>query len=130
MREAIALNRFGLGAKPTDRVPSDPRGWLLGQLGSFEARPPAIASAMTPTYFFEHFAEYRQARRAAKEREGAAMEADGGNDSMQGDGAMAAQGRREDRRRQRREARDAEEESEMADDQMEARERGGREGGD
>lgn len=41
---AIAVNRFGLGAKATDPLPSDPRSWLLGQLERFEPRPAALAS--------------------------------------------------------------------------------------
>jgi len=52
---AIALNRFGLGARPSDAAPSDPRGWLLGQLGRFDPRPAVItalpnAAAMTLRY--------------------------------------------------------------------------------
>jgi uncharacterized protein (DUF1800 family) len=52
---AIALNRFGLGARPGDAAPADPRGWLLGQLGRFDPRPAVItalpnAAAMTLQY--------------------------------------------------------------------------------
>ena len=52
---AIALNRFGLGARPSDAAPADPRGWLLGQLGRFDPRPAVItalpnAAAMTLQY--------------------------------------------------------------------------------
>ena len=52
---AIALNRFGLGARPADAAPADPRGWLLGQLGRFDPRPTVItalpnAAAMTLQY--------------------------------------------------------------------------------
>ena len=51
----IALNRFGLGARPSDAAPADPRGWLLGQLGRFDPRPAVItalpnAAAMTLRY--------------------------------------------------------------------------------
>ncbi|HEY1145734.1 MAG TPA: DUF1800 domain-containing protein [Allosphingosinicella sp.] len=41
---AIALNRFGLGARPDEAVPGDPKAWLRAQLGRFETRPPAIAT--------------------------------------------------------------------------------------
>lgn len=44
---AIALNRFGLGARPSDPQPADPRTWLLTQLRSFEPRPQAFASLPT-----------------------------------------------------------------------------------
>jgi uncharacterized protein (DUF1800 family) len=36
---AIALNRFGLGARPDDAPPDDPRRWLLAQLDAFEPLP-------------------------------------------------------------------------------------------
>jgi uncharacterized protein (DUF1800 family) len=52
---AIALNRFGLGARPGDAAPADPRGWLLGQISGFDPRPAVItalpdAAAMTLQY--------------------------------------------------------------------------------
>jgi uncharacterized protein (DUF1800 family) len=36
---AIALNRFGLGARPDDTAPADPKRWLTGQFDRFEAKP-------------------------------------------------------------------------------------------
>lgn len=39
---AIALNRFGLGARADERPPEKPRAWLLDQLGRFDARPEPI----------------------------------------------------------------------------------------
>jgi uncharacterized protein (DUF1800 family) len=52
---AIALNRFGLGARPADAAPADARGWLLGQISRFDPRPAVItalpdAAAMTLQY--------------------------------------------------------------------------------
>ena len=41
---AIALNRFGLGARPSDQPPTESRSWLLGQFEHFEVRPQAFAS--------------------------------------------------------------------------------------
>ncbi len=38
---AIALNRFGLGARPDDAPPPDPQRWLLAQFDSFEPLPAA-----------------------------------------------------------------------------------------
>jgi uncharacterized protein (DUF1800 family) len=46
--QAIALNRFGLGARPNDNLPADPKAWLLGQLTRFEAKPPAYAALPAP----------------------------------------------------------------------------------
>ncbi|PZO73806.1 MAG: DUF1800 domain-containing protein [Sphingomonas taxi] len=42
---SIALNRFGLGARPGEGVSGDPANWVLAQCERFDARPPAIASA-------------------------------------------------------------------------------------
>ena len=39
---AIALNRFGLGARPSDPLPVDARSWLLAQLRQFDPRPVAL----------------------------------------------------------------------------------------
>ena len=36
---AIALNRFGLGARPDEPAPPDPQRWLLSQLDSYEPLP-------------------------------------------------------------------------------------------
>ena len=38
---ALALNRFGLGARPDDAPPADPQRWLLAQLDSYEPLPAA-----------------------------------------------------------------------------------------
>ena len=41
---AIALNRFGLGARPEDAVPAEPRGWLLSQFQRYAAVSPGWAA--------------------------------------------------------------------------------------
>lgn len=45
---AVALNRFGLGARANEPPPADPKRWLTEQLDRFEARPEALA-AQPPT---------------------------------------------------------------------------------
>lgn len=40
----IALNRFGLGARPDEAIPDDARKWLLGQFGAFDPKPAVIAT--------------------------------------------------------------------------------------
>ncbi|MGF6661646.1 uncharacterized protein (DUF1800 family) [Paraburkholderia atlantica] len=40
---AIALNRFGLGARADDTPPADPKGWLLAQFEQYQPRPDAWA---------------------------------------------------------------------------------------
>ena len=41
MTAAIALNRFGLGSRPDEGVPPDPKAWLLDQFRRFEMKPAA-----------------------------------------------------------------------------------------
>jgi len=73
---AIAFNRFGLGARFDDSAPADPRAWLAGQLGRFEARPTAIAAApgraevagRLAAYLEEARGEARQGRRQQRQR--------------------------------------------------------------
>ena len=43
----IALNRFGLGARPGDHPPADGKRWLLQQFDRFEPRPQALAQVPT-----------------------------------------------------------------------------------
>ncbi|HSV82072.1 MAG TPA: DUF1800 domain-containing protein [Ramlibacter sp.] len=38
---ALALNRFGLGARPDDAPPADPQRWLLSQFDTYEPLPAA-----------------------------------------------------------------------------------------
>jgi uncharacterized protein (DUF1800 family) len=41
---AIALNRFGLGARPNDTPPANPQRWLLDQFAHFDVLPAAYAT--------------------------------------------------------------------------------------
>ena len=65
---AIAVTRFGLGAKPGElaAVRSDPRGWLHDQIrpedGADQPQPPAPPSAQRLLEFREYQAERREAR--------------------------------------------------------------------
>lgn len=58
----IALNRFGLGARPSDDLPADAKLWLLRQFGNFEARPQALAQVPTRTAVIAQLAEYLEAQ--------------------------------------------------------------------
>ncbi len=44
---AVALNRFGLGARQDDAAPDDPGRWLLAQLDAYDSRPGPL-QALTP----------------------------------------------------------------------------------
>lgn len=41
---SIALNRFGLGARPDESIPDNPRAWLKHQIEAFDPKPVAIAA--------------------------------------------------------------------------------------
>ena len=74
---AIALNRFGIGARSADAVPADGRAWLLGQLERFEPRPQAIAAVPPRREIVEQLADYiaeqRSAGKARRQSQPAAM---------------------------------------------------------
>ncbi|MBU1361631.1 MAG: DUF1800 domain-containing protein [Gammaproteobacteria bacterium] len=56
---AIALNRFGLGARPDEPPPDDPRRWLLAQFDRFSATPTATGRTRTD----DLLADYQNRRR-------------------------------------------------------------------
>jgi uncharacterized protein (DUF1800 family) len=62
---AIALNRFGLGARPDEPAPADPQRWLKSQMDQFEALPaPWQAVLRTPALVDAWLAQQRAARQA------------------------------------------------------------------
>lgn len=67
---AIALNRFGLGARPNEPVPSDPQAWLLAQFERYQPLPaPWEALPRTPALvrgLGEQLRAVRQAKEADK----------------------------------------------------------------
>lgn len=65
-KASIALNRFGLGARPGHAPGSDPARWLLAQFGSYEVRPPVIAGLAPSGRIVGEIADYRRDLRAAR----------------------------------------------------------------
>ncbi len=62
---AIALNRFGLGARPDEPPPADPQRWLLSQLDRYETLPAAWkAPTRTPALVEAWLAQQRAVRQA------------------------------------------------------------------
>lgn len=55
---AIAMNRFGLGARPGEAPPADPQRWLLAQFAVFEPRPAGIAAAPASPAMARQFRAY------------------------------------------------------------------------
>lgn len=60
---AIAMNRFGLGAKAGQAAPAKPRHWLLDQLGRYDARPATIASLPSRARLAKDYSDHRRAAR-------------------------------------------------------------------
>ena len=61
----IALNRFGLGARPDDQLPPDAKHWLLNQLDRFDPHPQVFAQVPRREQVASQLAEYLSAQRTA-----------------------------------------------------------------
>jgi uncharacterized protein (DUF1800 family) len=69
---AIALNRFGLGVRPDEAIPADPKGWLLAQFDSYAALPPAWSAQPSSAALVVGYGELQRAVRQADEANAAA----------------------------------------------------------
>ncbi|MBS0479795.1 MAG: DUF1800 domain-containing protein [Proteobacteria bacterium] len=65
---SIALNRFGLGARPDESIPGDPKGWLMGQLEKFEPKPAAFANVPTRAKVAGELADYIEQQRMLRQQ--------------------------------------------------------------
>lgn len=77
-RAGIALNRFGLGARPGDGAPGDPREWLRAQIEAYSPALPSGGALLSRADAIGAIADYRAAQRdnRAAKREGTAIPAD------------------------------------------------------
>lgn len=74
--ESIALNRFGLGAQPSEPLPPDARRWLLAQLEAYEALPsPWKALPRTPALASAWMQQQRAVRAAPEDQKSGIREA-------------------------------------------------------
>ncbi|MDR5746928.1 DUF1800 domain-containing protein [Caballeronia sp. LZ029] len=68
---AIAVNRFGLGARPGEPLPADPRGWLIEQAdpraSAYQAMPPALNGQPSSAALAAQFADRQRALRDASD---------------------------------------------------------------
>jgi uncharacterized protein (DUF1800 family) len=64
---AIAMNRFGLGARAGESPPSDPKRWLMSQLGgaAYQPMPQALATQPSSLSLAADFADRQRAIRDA-----------------------------------------------------------------
>jgi uncharacterized protein (DUF1800 family) len=67
---SIALNRFGLGARPDSRIDGDPRAWLTAQLTGFEPRPAALAGLPARRDIAGQLADYLEQLRGLRQQNG------------------------------------------------------------
>jgi uncharacterized protein (DUF1800 family) len=58
MQKAVALNRFGLGMRPGDSVPDDPRAWLKRQMSQFDPKPQVFAGLPSRAQIAQSLADY------------------------------------------------------------------------
>lgn len=73
---AIAANRFGLGARPTEAIPADPKTWLKRQLAEFDAAPPEIKGQPSRAVIASEFREYQIDRKDRRDAMKQAAEAE------------------------------------------------------
>ncbi|MES2755564.1 MAG: DUF1800 domain-containing protein [Pseudomonadota bacterium] len=59
----IALNRFGLGARPDEAAPADPRRWLSAQFERYEAKPAALGAVPTRRKIAGELADFYEMQR-------------------------------------------------------------------
>ena len=69
---AIALNRFGLGARPDDPSPASPQRWLVDQFARFDVRPAGFASLGDAGTAVKKYRGEQQANRQMARKDGAA----------------------------------------------------------
>ncbi|KQN25840.1 hypothetical protein ASE86_06470 [Sphingomonas sp. Leaf33] len=73
---AIALNRFGLGARPGEAPPADPRRWLVAQFDRYQPRPAVLADAPTAVQAGEYLRQYQAIRQDVRQERRAQAPAD------------------------------------------------------
>ncbi|MDH7971383.1 DUF1800 domain-containing protein [Sphingomonas sp. AR_OL41] len=72
---SIAMNRFGLGARPDEPAPDNPSAWLLDQFARFDPRPTAIAAAPDSRAVSQELAQYLEEQRQLRQQFGPARKA-------------------------------------------------------
>jgi len=68
---AIALQRFGLGARPDQPLADDPRGWLTAQIARYRPAPPPVAAAPTSAAVATDLVAYQAEQRTIRQTTGA-----------------------------------------------------------
>ncbi|MEG3165678.1 DUF1800 domain-containing protein [Sphingomonas sp. PB2P19] len=87
---SIALNRFGLGARPDDRVAGDPKAYLIDQFARYDPRPAGIASAPNSRAMAAALVKYQDERRVIRQQTQAPPAPATPDPTMSGTSAAAA----------------------------------------
>ncbi|MEM5403643.1 DUF1800 domain-containing protein [Paraburkholderia unamae] len=80
---AIAMNRFGLGARADETPPANPRGWLLDQFQAYEPLPAAWRNEPGALALAARFGEERQQGMAGNAAASAASETNAQGNAQQ-----------------------------------------------
>ena len=72
LSSVIALNRFGLGARPGDQPPADPKPWLFAASEPIRAAPQPLAYAPTRPEVATQLADYLAEQRKRRPRQATA----------------------------------------------------------
>ncbi|MGN6817876.1 MAG: DUF1800 domain-containing protein [Sphingomonas sp.] len=64
---SIALNRFGLGARPDEAIPDSPKAWLKHQIEAFDPKPAAIAAVPPREKIAGELADFYQQQRQLRQ---------------------------------------------------------------
>ena len=67
---SIAVNRFGIGARPDQPLPTEPRHWLVDQFARYDPRPAPIAATATSMTVAAQLADYQREERKLREGHG------------------------------------------------------------
>jgi uncharacterized protein (DUF1800 family) len=87
--QAIALNRFGLGATPRDALPANPRAFLVSQFDCFVPLPDGLAALPDAGRLLQDYQrEKREARQVGRQ---AQVQGGATQDQAAGDGGNTAQ---------------------------------------
>jgi uncharacterized protein (DUF1800 family) len=67
---SIALNRFGLGARPEESIPDNPKAWLKRQIEGFDPKPASIAAVPPRAKVAGELADYLEEQRQLRQAGG------------------------------------------------------------
>ncbi len=67
---STAVNRFGIGARPDQTMPNDPRRWLVDQFARYDPRPTPIATVANSAVVAGELTDYQREERMLRQGHG------------------------------------------------------------